>query len=104
MVTEFPGPPLNTYTNTELDQLAGSMLALGTWNGALGLMLDVTSDASAFDLFEYVNHLPVRPAADILSTVVFAAEEVKARLTAMIKAANAAIDSTAERASASLAG
>jgi len=103
VVTEFPGPQLNTYTNAELDQLAGSMLAVGTWNGALGLMLDVTSDWSSFDLFEFVNHLPVEPAADILATVLFAAEEVKVRLEVLIRSVNAAIDSAAERAAGALA-
>lgn len=90
------------YTNTELDQLAGALLSVGTWNGALGHMLDVTSDWTAYGLFEFINHMPIGPAVEILTTIMSAGQEVKARLEVMLRAVDAAMDSTAERAAIEL--
>lgn len=86
-----------SYTHVELDQLAGTMLHQGGIGAVLGTFIEWTDRPDNLALAEWVNHLPVGVAIDILSTNALLYAEVKSRLEGITSANAAALDSCVAR-------
>lgn len=84
------------FTPTEVDQLIGSTLFIGRLHTCLASFLD-TVEPDSPGLIEFFNHGPADLVLEVLPTTTLLAAEVKSRCDTIIRAIDAALDSTAEK-------
>lgn len=84
------------FTPTEVDQLIGSSLWIGRLHSSLVSVLD-TADPDDPGLIEFFNLAPVDLVLEVLPATALLVAEVKTRCDSIIKAIDAALDSTADR-------
>lgn len=58
---------LEPFTETELDELTGSLLFIGSVSQAAAGFLEVTSMGEALEAWEFLNHLPPEVAGELLA-------------------------------------
>lgn len=84
------------YTQREVDQLIGSSLWIGRLHSCVASFLDTVSPDDP-GLIEFFNHGPADLVLEVLPATTMLVAEVKARCDTIIRAIDAALDSTAER-------
>lgn len=86
-----------TFTDVELDSLAGALLWTGGLHAAIGNLLDVTRNRQDVELAQWLNFMPTEPAAEIAEATVLGLEELQSRITILIGAFSHTLDVCAER-------